>query len=93
MPDLKRELQDKIERPAGKVDDGGEDDEVVEQAVQIIRETQRASTSSLQRRLRIGYPRAARLLDQLEDMGVVGPSPGGGREREVLPFDEEEVEE
>jgi len=38
----------------------------------------------LQRRLRIGYPRAARLLDQLEEMGVVGPSLGGGREREVL---------
>jgi S-DNA-T family DNA segregation ATPase FtsK/SpoIIIE len=38
----------------------------------------------LQRRLRVGYPRAARLLDQLEEMGVVGPSQGGGKEREVL---------
>ena len=61
-----------------------EEDSLVEQAVEIVRSAQRASASLLQRRLRIGYPRAARLLDQLEDMGVVGPSQGGGREREVL---------
>jgi S-DNA-T family DNA segregation ATPase FtsK/SpoIIIE len=51
----------------------------------------------LQRRLRVGYPRAARLLDQLEEMGVVGASPGGGRDREVLidpgQEDEEGVED
>jgi S-DNA-T family DNA segregation ATPase FtsK/SpoIIIE len=42
--------------------------------------------------LRIGYPRAARLLDQLEEMGVVGPSLGGGKERDVMlgPMDDEE---
>jgi S-DNA-T family DNA segregation ATPase FtsK/SpoIIIE len=60
------------------------DDALVEQAIQIVRSSQRASASLLQRRLRIGYPRAARLLDQLEEMGVVGPSQGGGRERDVL---------
>jgi S-DNA-T family DNA segregation ATPase FtsK/SpoIIIE len=49
-----------------------------------VRNSQRASASLLQRRLRIGYPRAARLLDQLEEMGVVGPSQGGGKERDVL---------
>ena len=38
----------------------------------------------LQRRLRIGYPRAARLIDELEDLGVVGPAQSGGREREVF---------
>jgi DNA segregation ATPase FtsK/SpoIIIE, S-DNA-T family len=64
---------------------GDEDsDDLVEQAVKIVRATQRASTSLLQRRLRVGYPRAARLMDQLEELGVVGPSQGGGREREVL---------
>ena len=42
------------------------------------------SASMLQRRLRVGYPRAARLIDELEELGVVGPSQGGGREREVL---------
>src|SRR5436190_1569153 len=60
------------------------DDALVEQAIQVVRSSQRASASLLQRRLRIGYPRAARLLDQLEEMGIVGGSQGGGRERDVL---------
>ena len=59
-------------------------DNLIEQAIAIVRETQRASASLLQRRLRIGYPRAARLVDELEEMGIVGPAMGGGREREVL---------
>jgi S-DNA-T family DNA segregation ATPase FtsK/SpoIIIE len=62
----------------------GEDDGLIEQAITIVRDSQRASASLLQRRLRIGYPRAARLLDQLEEMGIVGESQGGGRERDVL---------
>jgi S-DNA-T family DNA segregation ATPase FtsK/SpoIIIE len=64
--------------------DEGSDDALVEQAIQVVRSSQRASASLLQRRLRIGYPRAARLLDQLEEMGIVGASQGGGRERDVL---------
>ena len=60
------------------------DDALIEEAISLVRETQRASASLLQRRLRIGYPRAARLLDQLEEMGIVGSSQGGGRERDVL---------
>ena len=72
-----------------------EDEGLIEKAVTIVRQSQRASASLLQRRLRIGYPRAARLLDQLEEMGVVGPSQGGGKERDVLlgPLDEEETSE
>ena len=54
-----------------------------EKAVQIIRETQRASTSSLQRRLRIGYTRAARIMDILEERGIVGP-PRGSDAREIM---------
>jgi S-DNA-T family DNA segregation ATPase FtsK/SpoIIIE len=68
----------------------GEDDGLIEQAVSIVKQGQRASASLLQRRLRIGYPRAARLLDQLEEMGVVGPSQGGGKEREVLVSSEDD---
>lgn len=73
--------------------DENEDEGLIEQAVSIVRSSQRASASLLQRRLRIGYPRAARLLDQLEEMGVVGPSQGGGKERDVLigPTDEDEL--
>ena len=71
-----------------------EDEDLIEKAVSIVRQSQRASASLLQRRLRIGYPRAARLLDQLEEKGVVGPSQGGGKERDVLlgPLDEDEPE-
>ena len=61
-----------------------EDEELLISAIELVREMQRASASLLQRRLRIGYPRAARLLDTLEDMGVVSPAIGGGRGREVL---------
>ena len=73
--------------------DENEDEGLIEQAVVIVRQGQRASASLLQRRLRIGYPRAARLLDQLEEMGVVGPSQGGGKERDVLqgPLEEDEL--
>jgi S-DNA-T family DNA segregation ATPase FtsK/SpoIIIE len=60
-------------------------DNLVAQAIEVVRATGRASTSLLQRRLKIGYPRAARLMDELEELGVVGPSLSGGREREVLP--------
>jgi S-DNA-T family DNA segregation ATPase FtsK/SpoIIIE len=69
------------------------DDALVEQSVLIVRQTQKASASLLQRRLRIGYPRAARLLDQLEEMGIVGPSQGGGRDRDVLvdPLEDDET--
>jgi S-DNA-T family DNA segregation ATPase FtsK/SpoIIIE len=59
-------------------------DDLIEQAIKIVRDSQRISASLLQRRLRIGYPRAARLIDELEEMGVVGPAQGGGREREVI---------
>jgi DNA segregation ATPase FtsK/SpoIIIE, S-DNA-T family len=69
------------------------DDVLIEQAITVLKKERRASASMLQRRLRIGYPRAARLLDQLEEAGVVGPSMGGGRDREVLlePDDENET--
>ena len=73
--------------------DENEDDGLIEQAISIVRSSQRASASLLQRRLRIGYPRAARLLDQLEEMGVVGPSQGGGKERDVLVSEEDLDEE
>jgi S-DNA-T family DNA segregation ATPase FtsK/SpoIIIE len=59
------------------------DDELYERAVELARETRRISVSLLQRRLAIGYPRAARLVDLLEERGVIGSSQDG-RSREVL---------
>jgi S-DNA-T family DNA segregation ATPase FtsK/SpoIIIE len=66
-------------------------DDLVKKAIEIVRGEGRASASMLQRRLRIGYPRAARLMDELEELGVVGPAQGGGREREVLIGPDDEV--
>ncbi len=65
------------------LDDEEESDELFEKAAEVAREHTRISTSLLQRRLRIGYTRAARLIDLLEQHGVVGPAEGGGRSREV----------
>lgn len=59
-------------------------DEILEQAIELVSRVGEASASMLQRRLRIGYPRAARLLDELEELGVVGRPQAGGRTREVL---------
>jgi S-DNA-T family DNA segregation ATPase FtsK/SpoIIIE len=59
-------------------------DGLLENAIQLIARTQKASASMLQRQLRIGYPRAARLMDELEELGVIGSGRGGGRDREVL---------
>jgi S-DNA-T family DNA segregation ATPase FtsK/SpoIIIE len=59
-------------------------DEYLEQARQLIETQERVSASFIQRQLRVGYPRAARLIDQLEEAGLVGPDEGGGRGREVL---------
>ncbi|MBT8905364.1 cell division protein FtsK [Lactobacillus delbrueckii subsp. bulgaricus] len=59
------------------------DDEYYQQAVDLVRRQQSASTSMLQRRFRIGYNRAARLIDELEEHGVVGP-PEGSKPRKVL---------
>lgn len=68
-------------------------DNLITRAIEIVRETHRASASLLQRRLHIGYPRAARLMDELEELGIIGPAVGGGREREVLDEAEESSEE
>jgi S-DNA-T family DNA segregation ATPase FtsK/SpoIIIE len=62
----------------------GDQDEILDQAVELVKQTGFASASMLQRRLRIGYPRAARLMDELEELGVVGRSQSGGKTREVL---------
>ena len=74
-----------IEKPTTDLPemDSGEDDEILEQAIEVIRQTKRASTSSLQRRLRIGYTRAARVMDLLEERGMIGPPDGAGP-REIL---------
>ncbi|HEX5039504.1 MAG TPA: DNA translocase FtsK 4TM domain-containing protein [Candidatus Limnocylindria bacterium] len=67
----------------GEEGEGDDADALLTQAVDIVRRSDKASASLLQRRLRIGYARAARILDQMEDRGIVGPA-DGSRFREVL---------
>jgi len=66
---------------------GGEaadsDEMLVRAAICLIRETRRASTSTLQRRLRIGFTRAGRIMDILEERGIIGPSQGA-QARDIL---------
>ena len=59
------------------------DDDLYQDAIRVVCDAGRASTSTLQRRLRIGYGRAARLIDLMEKDGIVGP-PEGTKPREVL---------
>lgn len=68
-----------------------EKDNLIVKAIEIVRQEQQASASLLQRRLRIGYPRAARLIDELEELGIVGPPQSGGRERQVLIGPEDKI--
>jgi DNA segregation ATPase FtsK/SpoIIIE-like protein len=61
----------------------GEDEDLIHQCIEVIRSEQKASVSKLQRRLRLGYTRAARIMDELEDRGIVGPAQGH-EPREIL---------
>jgi S-DNA-T family DNA segregation ATPase FtsK/SpoIIIE len=83
-PSFDLAMQDKLQlssAPAEEVTD--EDEELVEKCLEIIRQEKRASTSLLQRRLRLGYTRAARIVDILEQRGILGPGEGA-KPREIL---------
>jgi S-DNA-T family DNA segregation ATPase FtsK/SpoIIIE len=67
-----------------KADSKKKDEELLKKAITAVRAEGRASVSLLQRRLRVGYARAARLIDEMEDQGIIGPDEGGGRARPVL---------
>lgn len=68
---------------AGSIGDDDEEDDLYGDAKQAVLEAGKASTSYLQRRLRVGYSRAARLIDMLEERGVIGPA-DGSKPREIL---------
>ena len=89
-PAYRQEVQEQVDR-VGDEDEGngldeleeGSDDELLPQAIDVLKSTRRASTSMLQRRLRIGYNRAARLMELMEQKGIVGPE-NGAQPREIL---------
>ena len=76
-----------FEEPADESPGSG--DALYDEAVELARKMQKASISLLQRRLRIGYTRAARLIDLMEERGVIGPQVSGSKPRKVLSADGE----
>ena len=69
------------------------DDETMRRALEVVVLDRKASTSYIQRRLKIGYNRAAELIDTMEERGIVGPPSGSGNKREILIFDGLELNE
>jgi S-DNA-T family DNA segregation ATPase FtsK/SpoIIIE len=84
-PSFDVSMQDKLQLSSSAAEDDvtEEDEELVEKCLEIIRQEKRASTSLLQRRLRLGYTRAARIVDILEQRGILGPGEGA-KPREIL---------
>ena len=85
------EMTRQLEGPSTIGNNGGsgidEDEEIIQKCIDVIRVEKKASVSLMQRRLRLGYTRAARIMDELEDRGLVGPN-RGAEPREIL-FDTE----
>ena len=93
--DYDEEIQQEIERQAAQEkgkkgaavsaeDSDGDFDEMLPAAVEVVIDAGQASTSLLQRKLKLGYARAARIVDQLEEKGIVGPYGGAAKGREIL---------
>jgi S-DNA-T family DNA segregation ATPase FtsK/SpoIIIE len=85
-PSYEVEIHKQLSKPASAFgDESGidEDEEIIQQCIEVIRSEQKASVSLLQRRLRLGYGRAARIMDELENRGIVGESKGA-EPREIL---------
>ena len=81
--ELTEKVEATLEKKNGNGDGGGDEDEMYDEAVATVRDAQKASASLLQRKLGVGYARAARLLDIMEENGVVGPG-DGAKPREVF---------
>jgi S-DNA-T family DNA segregation ATPase FtsK/SpoIIIE len=85
-PSYEVEIHQQLSKPVSSMNSEsgcGEDEELIEQCIEVIRSEQKASVSLLQRRLKLGYGRAARIMDELEGRGIVGPSKGA-EPRDIL---------
>jgi DNA segregation ATPase FtsK/SpoIIIE, S-DNA-T family len=85
-PSYELEIHKQLSKPASNLDEEGgidEDEDIIQDCIEVIRSEQKASVSLLQRRLRLGYGRAARIMDELENRGIVGPS-NGAEPRDIL---------
>jgi S-DNA-T family DNA segregation ATPase FtsK/SpoIIIE len=86
QPSYEIEIHEQLSKPAGSLESDNtcdEDEDLIQQCIEVIRSEQKASVSLLQRRLRLGYTRAARIMDELENRGIVGPGKGA-EPRDIL---------
>ncbi|MBN1967345.1 MAG: DNA translocase FtsK, partial [Anaerolineae bacterium] len=90
---LSQKFWDQVSSRKAKETDSEDDvDEMYDQAVDVVRRLKKASISLLQRQLRIGYTRAARLIDVMEERGVVGPPESGSKPRKVVGYTDNEID-
>jgi DNA segregation ATPase FtsK/SpoIIIE, S-DNA-T family len=84
-PQFEGAIHERLSQATGGEEEeiSSEDEELVEKCLEVMRQEKKASTSLFQRRLRLGYTRAARILDILEQRGYVGPGEGA-KPREIL---------
>jgi len=85
-PSYEVEIHQQLSKPVSSMEEGDgcdEDEDLIQQCIEVIRSEQKASVSLMQRRLRLGYTRAARIMDELENRGIVGPSKGA-EPRDIL---------
>jgi S-DNA-T family DNA segregation ATPase FtsK/SpoIIIE len=85
-PSYEMEIHQQLSKPVSSFEGGDEcdeDEDLIQQCIEVIRSEQKASVSLMQRRLRLGYTRAARIMDELERRGIVGPSKGA-EPRDIL---------
>ena len=81
-PIFAQEIEEKLSGNSDENEEvSDEDEEIIEKCLEVIQVERRASTSLLQRRLRLGYTRAARMMDILEMRGIIGPGEGANQER------------
>jgi S-DNA-T family DNA segregation ATPase FtsK/SpoIIIE len=95
-PSYDLEIHQQLTLPGGDFDNGNgcdEDEELIQQCIEVIRSEQKASVSLLQRRLRLGYTRAARIMDELENRGIVGPSKGAEPRDILIDLDSEAADD
>ncbi len=85
-PSYEVEIHKQLSKPVSSLSNESgcdEDEDLIQQCIEVIRSEQKASVSLMQRRLRLGYTRAARIMDELENRGIVGPSKGA-EPRDIL---------
>ena len=91
LPEVAEETADDRGADGGEDFDSDEIDPLFMDAATLVVQTQQGSTSSIQRKMKLGYNRAGRIMDQLEEFGIVGPAERSGKPREVKVKTSEEL--